>query len=80
MKKIYKYELLPGKDIYKLPIDSKIIYFDSVGDKLFIWVQFIVENESFLQQRRFTVFPTGMKIPSHYQYIMSCRMWHLYEK
>lgn len=85
MKTIYKYPVSVGPNLLELPIGTKIIHFDAVGDSLRLWAE-IPNPDSRTTTRTFRVYGTGFDIEPDYGHVATCLMrdglfvWHLYER
>ena len=86
MNTIYKYEIgIMDYQTIKIPCDSKILAFQQMNDKYFIWV--LVDANKPLENRKFIVYGTGYIIKNleKLNYIGTAHdenfyVWHLFEK
>lgn len=88
MYKIYKYRIssIENVNIIPLPKDALILYADrdNKDGYWYMWVQFKIENETNLVERKFSLIPTGAPFGDVSMYYISTIqtgpfVYHLFE-
>lgn len=85
MKVIYKYILTFGEPrVIDLPKDSKFVLAGFQNGNLCVWFEIETKNKSEIEQREFTIWPTGIEYPCNQQHVASLQdgsfVWHITER